>query len=191
MSAESHSHPANLAHHFESYEQQRQSASLGVWVFLVTEIMFFGGLFTAYILYRSKYPEAFIAGSHQLDVKLGTINTAVLIFSSLTMAMAVRSAQLGRSKAIVGFLVATIVLGSAFLGIKATEYHHKWVENLIPGRHVSPRGVAPAHEPRQGGDVRFAHRDRQRESGRLSSCRRLLAPTFRRIRSSFSSSISG
>jgi len=133
LSAESQSHPANLAHHFESYEQQRQSASLGMWVFLVTEIMFFGGLFTAYILYRSKYPEAFIAGSHQLDVKLGTINTAVLIFSSLTMAMAVRSAQLGRSKAIVGFLVATIVLGSAFLGIKATEYHHKWVENLIPG----------------------------------------------------------
>src|SRR3954463_2488864 len=126
-------HPANLAHHFHSYEQQRQSASLGVWVFLVTEIMFFGGLFTAYILYRSMYPEAFVAGSHQLDVQLGTINTVVLIFSSLTMAMAVRSAQLGRSKAIVGFLVATIVLGSAFLGIKATEYHHKWVEHLIPG----------------------------------------------------------
>jgi len=123
----------NLAHHFDSYEQQRESASLGVWIFLVTEIMFFGGLFTAYILYRSKYPEAFIAGSHQLDVTLGTVNTAVLIFSSLTMAMAVRSAQLGKNKAIVGFLVATIVLGSAFLGIKATEYHHKWAEHLIPG----------------------------------------------------------
>jgi cytochrome c oxidase subunit 3 len=126
-------HPANLAHHFESYEQQRESASLGMWIFLVTEVMFFGGLFTAYILYRAKYPEAFIAGSHQLDITLGTINTGVLIFSSLTMAMAVRSAQLGRSKAIVGFLIATIVLGSVFLGIKATEYHHKWVEHLIPG----------------------------------------------------------
>ena len=126
-------HPPRLAHHFESYEQQRESASLGVWVFLVTEIMFFGGLFTAYILYRSKYPAAFIAGSHQLDVMLGTINTAVLICSSLTMAMAVRSAQLGRNKAIAWFLVATIVLGSVFLGIKATEYHHKWVEHLIPG----------------------------------------------------------
>src|SRR5262249_8179834 len=90
-------------------------------------------LFTAYILYRSKYPEAFIAGSHQLDITLGTINTAVLIFSSLTMAMAVRSAQLGKSKAIVAFLVATIALGSVFLGIKAHEYHHKWVEHLIPG----------------------------------------------------------
>jgi cytochrome c oxidase subunit 3 len=126
-------HPPRLAHHFESYDQQRESASLGVWIFLVTEIMFFGGLFTAYILYRSKYPEAFIAGSHQLDVMLGTINTAVLICSSLTMAMAVRSAQLGKGKAIAGFLVATIILGSAFLGIKATEYHHKYVEHLIPG----------------------------------------------------------
>src|SRR5689334_23619528 len=98
-SAQAHAHagdhPSNLAHHFESYEQQRESATLGVWVFLVTEIMFFGGLFTAYILYRSKYPEAFIIGSHELDVRLGTINTAVLICSSLTMAMAVRSAQLG------------------------------------------------------------------------------------------------
>jgi len=84
-------HPSNLAHHFDSYEQQRQSASLGMWTFLVTEIMFFGGLFTAYILYRAKFPEAFIAGSHQLDVTLGTVNTVVLIFSSLTMAMAVRS----------------------------------------------------------------------------------------------------
>ena len=68
-------HPSNLAHHFDSYEQQRQSASLGMWTFLVTEIMFFGGLFTAYILYRAKFPEAFIAGSHQLDVTLGTVNT--------------------------------------------------------------------------------------------------------------------
>jgi cytochrome c oxidase subunit 3 len=124
---------SNLAHHFDSYEQQQKSASLGIWVFLVTEIMFFGGLFVAYILYRSKFPEAFIAGSHQLDITLGTINTGVLIFSSLTMAMAVHSAQLGKGKAIVGFLIATIVLGSVFLGIKATEYHHKFVEHLIPG----------------------------------------------------------
>jgi cytochrome c oxidase subunit 3 len=141
-------HKPNLAHHFDSYEQQRQSASLGMWVFLVTEIMFFGGLFTAYILYRSKYPEAFIAGSHQLDVTLGTINTVVLIFSSLTMAMAVRSAQLGRSKAIVGFLVATIALGSVFLGIKATEYHHKWVEHLIPGESFH---LEEAHVPEHHG----------------------------------------
>jgi cytochrome c oxidase subunit 3 len=128
-----HPHPPNLAHHFDSYDQQRESASLGMWTFLVTEIMFFGGLFTAYILYRSKYPEAFIAGSHQLDVFLGTVNTGVLICSSLTMAMAVRCAQLGKGKQIAGYLVATIILGSVFLGIKAHEYHHKYVEHLIPG----------------------------------------------------------
>src|SRR5215831_10564028 len=116
---------ADLAHHFDSYEQQAKSASLGVWVFFVTEIMFFGGLFTAYVLYRSRFPEAFIAGSHQLDITLGTINTGVLLSSSLTMALAVRAAQLGQGKAIVGFLIATIVLGSVFLGIKADEYHHK------------------------------------------------------------------
>jgi cytochrome c oxidase subunit 3 len=140
-------HPPNLAHHFDSYRQQQSAASLGVWVFLVTEIMFFGGLFTAYVLYRSKYPEAFIAGSHQLDVTLGTINTAVLICSSLTMAMAVHSAQLGKSRAIVGFLVATIVLGSVFLGIKATEYHHKWVEHLIPGSsfHLEESHLPTSH----------------------------------------------
>jgi cytochrome c oxidase subunit III len=142
-------HPANLAHHFDSYDQQRESASLGMWVFLVTEIMFFGGLFTAYILYRSKYPDAFIAGSHQLDVKLGTINTAVLIFSSLTMAMAVRCAQQGKAKQIVGFLIATVVLGSVFLGIKATEYHHKYVEHLIPGEsfHLEAEHIPQHKEP--------------------------------------------
>jgi cytochrome c oxidase subunit 3 len=140
-------HQPNLEHHFHDYEQQRESASLGVWVFLVTEIMFFGGLFTAYILYRSKFPEAFIAGSHQLDITLGTINTAVLICSSLTMALAVRSAQLGRGKAIVGFLIATIVLGSIFLGIKADEYHHKWVEHLIPGEsfHLEESHLPTSH----------------------------------------------
>jgi cytochrome c oxidase subunit III len=141
-------HLPRLAHHFESYHQQRESASLGMWIFLVTEIMFFGGLFTAYIVYRAKYPDAFIAGSHHLDVTLGTINTAVLIGSSLTMAMAVRSAQLGRNTAIVGFLIATIVLGSAFLGIKATEYHHKWVEHLIPGDQFH---LEVAHPPTHNG----------------------------------------
>jgi cytochrome c oxidase subunit 3 len=138
-------HPSNLAHHFDSYAQQQSSASLGIWVFLVTEIMFFGGLFTAYVLYRSKYPEAFIAGSHQLDIKLGTLNTVVLLCSSLTMALAVRSAQLGKSRAIVGFLIATIVLGSIFLGIKADEYHHKWVEHLIPGENFHLEHIPTHH----------------------------------------------
>ena len=84
------------ARHFDSAEQQRESASLGMWIFLATEVMFFGGLFLAYILYRWKWPEAFREASHHLDVELGTWNTAVLIGSSLTMALAVRAAQLGR-----------------------------------------------------------------------------------------------
>ncbi len=124
---------AGLAHHFDSYEQQREAASLGVWVFLATEVLFFGGLSTAYTVYRWKYPEAFAAGSARLDVVLGTVNTAVLLTSSLTMALAVRGAQTGRGKLAAALLLATVVLGLVFLGIKYEEYHHKWVEHLIPG----------------------------------------------------------
>ena len=91
-------HPA-LAHHFDSLEQQNEAATLGMWVFLVTEVLFFGGLFATYSVYRAWYPEAFAAASHELDITLGTINTAVLITSSLTMALAVHAAQLGRAPA--------------------------------------------------------------------------------------------
>jgi cytochrome c oxidase subunit 3 len=121
------------AHHFDSPAQQREAASLGMWVFLVTEVMFFGGLFLAYVVYRWSYPQAFAAASHELDIVLGTTNTALLIASSLTMALAVRSAQLGRRLPLVVFLALTMALGSAFLGIKMYEYHHKFVEGLVPG----------------------------------------------------------
>src|SRR5262245_9091228 len=124
----------SLAHHFESYEQQRESASLGMWTFLITEIMFFGGLFLAYIVYRWSYPEAFAAGSRSLDIVLGTVNTGILIFSSFTMALAVRAAQLSRSRAVVLFLALTIVLGAAFLGIKAIEYGDKFAHHHVPGQ---------------------------------------------------------
>ena len=128
------SHPA-LAHHFDSLEQQRESSTLGMWLFLVNEVMFFGGLFAAYIVYRSARPEAFIAGSHELDITLGLVNTAILIGSSLTMALGVRAAQLGNRKQLLGFLAATGVLGLAFLGIKAVEYTAKWNHHLVPGPH--------------------------------------------------------
>jgi cytochrome c oxidase subunit 3 len=121
------------ARHFDSAEQQRESASLGMWIFLATEVMFFGGLFLAYTLYRWQWPEAFRAASHHLDVELGTWNTAVLIGSSLTMALAVRAAQVGRRRAIVTCLLLTMLLGSVFLGVKAYEYHHKYVEHMVPG----------------------------------------------------------
>ena len=137
MSEMSHGHEPlpGLAHHFDSYDQQRESATLGMWAFIVQEVMFFGGLFVTYMVYRREYAAAFAAGSHHLDVKLGAFNTAVLIASSLTMALAVRAAQLGKKKPLIGFLIATILLGSVFLGVKTVEYSHKWHEHHVPGPH--------------------------------------------------------
>jgi len=126
-------HSAVLAHHFDDLEQQREAASLGMWVFLVTEIMFFGGLFCGYTVYRWLYPGAFAEASHRLDIVLGATNTSVLLGSSLTMALAVYSAQMGRRKAQLAFLLATMLLGATFLAIKFVEYHHKFVEHLVPG----------------------------------------------------------
>jgi cytochrome c oxidase subunit 3 len=121
-----------VAHHFHDAQQQRTAAELGMWVFLATEFMFFGGLFIAYLVYRSWYPGDFAVGSHTMDVRLGTINTAVLLTSSLTMALAVDAAHRARRQALIGLLAATLVLGAVFLGIKAYEYHHKYEEHLIP-----------------------------------------------------------
>jgi cytochrome c oxidase subunit 3 len=132
----SDTHPAAdkaLAHHFEDIGQQRESVALGIWVFLVTEIMFFGGLFTAYTLYRASYPQAFAQASHHLDVVLGAVNTAVLIGSSLTMVLAVHAAAHRRKAATTGWILATALLGSVFLGIKAVEYSHKFHDHLVPG----------------------------------------------------------
>src|SRR5262249_3607615 len=126
-------HHAALRHHFDTMDQQRDASGFGMWVFLITEIMFFGGLFAAYLIYRNMSYEAFVAASHSTDIKLGAINTAVLIGSSLTMAMAVWSAQTGKRMLLVFFLIATIGLGGVFLGIKAKEYHDKWVDHHVPG----------------------------------------------------------
>lgn len=104
-----------------------------MWLFLVTEIMFFGGLITCYVVYRNLYFDGFVAASSKLSLKWGAINTAVLIGSSFTMAMAVHAAQLGKRKALLGFLTLTILLGSVFLGIKAIEYHDKFVHHEVPG----------------------------------------------------------
>jgi len=141
---ETHSDPY-LQHHFVTLEQQHEASSLGMWAFLITEIMFFGGLFTLFIVYVSAYAEAFAAGSHHLDIVLGATNTAVLIGSSFTMAMAVRSAQLGRRKPLLGFLLLTMLLGCVFLGIKAIEYGHKFAEHLVPGPGFNFEGPAARH----------------------------------------------
>jgi cytochrome c oxidase subunit 3 len=129
-------HPA-LAHHFDNLDQQQEAASFGMWVFLLTEILFFGGLFLVYTIYRAWYPQAFASASHHLDIPLGTINTAVLIGSSLTMAMAVRAAQLSSRRGVMIFIALTMVLGSVFLGIKGVEYSHKFHEHLVPGPHFA------------------------------------------------------
>jgi cytochrome c oxidase subunit 3 len=132
-------HAAHL-HHFDSAEQQREAASLGMWVFIAQEIMFFGGVFLAYVVYRHMFPEAFAAASHHLDLRFGAFNTVVLISSSLTMALAVHAAQLGNRKGLMSFLVATIILGLVFLGVKVIEYHDKFIHHLVPGAsfHFEP-----------------------------------------------------
>src|SRR5262245_46712948 len=103
-----------------------------MWLFLVTEVLFFGGLFLAYSIYRAWYPEAFAFASHELDITLGTVNTAVLITSSLTMALGVHAAQSGERTRLVFFLVLTMLLGSVFLGIKGVEYAEKFREHHVP-----------------------------------------------------------
>ena len=145
--AEAHGHPA-LQHHFENMEQQREAGTLGMWVFLVTEIMFFGGMFLAYTLYRSTYPDAFASASNHLDITLGAVNTSVLILSSFTMAMSVYFTQIGKQRPQVLCLILTIILGLTFLGIKAVEYRAKYEDRLIPGQLIPGRSFGPevAHE---------------------------------------------
>ncbi|HWY68977.1 MAG TPA: cytochrome c oxidase subunit 3 family protein [Terriglobales bacterium] len=126
-------HDPSLLVQFDSADQQKDASQFGMWVFLITEIMFFGGLFGAYLIYRNLYNPAFVAASTSIDIRLGAVNTVVLICSSLTMAMGVHSAALGARKLLVFWLVATLVLGGVFLGIKAVEYHEKYVEHHIPG----------------------------------------------------------
>ena len=139
--AQVHLHEAGLAHQFEDLEQQQEADFLGIWLFLVTEIMFFGGMFAAYAIYRWLYFAAFEGGSHILDVRLGAANTIVLLGSSLTMALAVRSSQTGNRRALIWFLIATLILGGIFLGVKAYEYDQKFVEHVVPSLDWAPEGA--------------------------------------------------
>jgi cytochrome c oxidase subunit 3 len=121
-----------LRHHFAEVEQQRNAASLGMWWFLGTEIMFFGGMFCAYLIYRRWYFPEFAVASRSLDLGIGAFNTTVLICSSLTVAMSVRAAQLGNRKLQVRMLLLTLLFGLSFIGIKGVEWHSKYVEHHIP-----------------------------------------------------------
>jgi cytochrome c oxidase subunit 3 len=150
--AESQAHAAavhhhGLQHHFDDMEQQREAGTLGMWVFLITEIMFFGALFFAYALYRTYFPLEFAAASNELDLTMGTINTVVLICSSLTMALAVYSAQVGsKPRTQVLFLLATMALGATFLVIKGFEYAEKFRLHHFPGPGFHWEGAGdPTH----------------------------------------------
>lgn len=127
-----HYHPPGLQHQFEDMEQQQDSVTIGMWMFLVQEIMFFGGLFTVYLVFRSRYPMAFAAGSNHLDVVMGFANTLVLIVSSLTMALTVYYAQKGKRMAQVYLIIATMLFGCVFLGVKYFEYKDKYEHGLVP-----------------------------------------------------------
>ena len=137
--AEEHHHVSlpQLRHHFETEEQQREAGTFGMWLFLLTEIMFFGGLFTAYLIYRNWYYQAFVSASHQLSIPLGGVNTLLLICSSFTMAMGVWSAEMKKKGALVLCLILTFILGTGFLGIKTVEYGEKIEKHHVPGIHYS------------------------------------------------------
>ena len=128
-----HEHPPYQRHHFETVDQQFDATNFAMWLFLLTEIMFFGGLFISYMIMRNWYYPAFVEASHQLNIGWGTANTAVLIISSFTMAMSVWSAEVRKKGALVLCLVLTFILGLAFLGIKTIEYHEKWEKHHVPG----------------------------------------------------------
>jgi cytochrome c oxidase subunit III len=128
-----HKHNPALLHHFADAQQQKNAASLGMWVFLVTEIMFFGGMFCAYLVYRLAHFNAFAAGSQQLNIWMGAINTAVLIVSSVTVVLAVKAAESGKRKLLTGYLVVTVLLGLTFLVIKGFEYTEKFEKHHVPG----------------------------------------------------------
>jgi len=139
-------HPPGLQHQFDDMAQQKDSTSIGMWAFLAQEIMFFGGVFTAYLVYRSKFPMAFAAGSNHLDVLLGATNTVVLIVSSLTMALTVYFAQKNNRNLQVIFIILTMALGTTFLVVKYFEYKEKWTDGFVPvaGWNHKITGAEPA-----------------------------------------------
>jgi cytochrome c oxidase subunit 3 len=141
LASEAHAETLALREQFDTAEQQKDASTLGMWVFLITEIMFFGGMFLAYTVYRDLYPHVFAVASSSLNAVIGAINTAVLLCSSFTMVLAVRAAQLGQRRVIIVFLILTLILGLAFLGVKAYEWNEKFQEHHVPGPSFHLEGV--------------------------------------------------
>jgi cytochrome c oxidase subunit 3 len=161
-----HAHHPALQHHFDTMAQQKEAAVVGMWVFLLTEILFFGGLFAAYMVYRIWYFDAFAEASRSLSLFWGGLNTAVLIGSSLTMAMAVRCAQTNKRKATVNWLILTMILGTVFLGVKVIEYADKFEHHHVPGynfqwaaAHEAPAAGAEHAAPAAEGAAEGGHRE--------------------------------
>ena len=142
----SHSHAAGevvVAHHFETAEQQKESALMGMWLFLAQEIMFFGGLFAAYTIYRFKYPDAWYLASHQLNKLMGAGNTVFLLIISFTMAMCVYSTQTNKITHAIRYLIATGIFGTTFLVVKYFEYAEKFTHGLVPRFAWNPHFTIP------------------------------------------------
>jgi cytochrome c oxidase subunit 3 len=144
-----HAHTESLALRvqFDTEAQQKDASTLGMWIFLITEIMFFGGMFCAYTVYRHQYQHTFAVASTSLNATIGAANTCILLLSSFTMVLAVRAGQLGSQKMIVIYLVLTLLFGGAFLGVKAIEWKEKFDEHHIPGQaafHLE--GLAPTEQ---------------------------------------------
>lgn len=137
MSPTQHTGRFPLASHFATPEQQIASGKMGMWLFLATELLLFGGLFVAYTIYRNLHPEVFVHAHRYLDVTMGGVNTIVLLFSSLTVALAIHSAQLNKKGAVAGYLVVTIICALIFLGVKYVEYSHKFHVGLLPGEYFT------------------------------------------------------
>ncbi|MEO7032777.1 MAG: cytochrome c oxidase subunit 3 [Polyangiaceae bacterium] len=137
---ETHAHGdgPHLAHHFDTYQQQFDAGKLGIWLFLLTEVLFFSGLFCAYTVYRGMHPEVFVYAHYFLNTSMGAINTCVLLISSLTAAWAVRNAQLGQRKHLMVNIVITIACACTFMVVKGFEYQHKFADGLLPGPRFHP-----------------------------------------------------
>lgn len=136
----------HVAHHFDKADTQFDAGRMGVWLFLVTEVLFFGGLFCAFAVFRAWYFDAFVEAHHHLDKVMGGVNTVVLICSSLTMALAVRSAQTNNKKATVALLLVTLLCAAVFLCIKYVEYSHKFHEGLLPGKYFTAAGFTTGNK---------------------------------------------
>jgi cytochrome c oxidase subunit 3 len=144
-----------LAHHFEDLEQQRETETFGMWLFLATEVLIFGAVITCYVVYRLRYPHDFEAASSKLNVLIGSINTIVLLTSSLTMVLSVHATRIGNPKMLMTCLLLTILLGLTFFGFKAVEYYEDYKENLVPGLAFDPAEWAELTPPANPGRVQL------------------------------------